>query len=61
MSVASPCINQCQLDSRREYCQGCLRTLDEIRAWSSSSDQEKHAVWKRLGRQPHEQTTVLVD
>ncbi|MGL4994574.1 MAG: DUF1289 domain-containing protein [Deefgea sp.] len=57
MSIASPCINECQLDQGREYCQGCLRTLDEIRAWSSSSEQEKLAVWERLGRRPSDHKT----
>jgi len=29
-------------------CEGCLRTLDEIAAWSAMSAQEKRAVLARL-------------
>jgi len=29
-------------------CDGCLRTLDEIAAWSGLSDEEKRAVLARL-------------
>ncbi|QZA77570.1 DUF1289 domain-containing protein [Deefgea tanakiae] len=56
MSIASPCINACQLNPSRAYCQGCLRTLDEIRAWSKLSDPDKLAVWQRLKRTPCEQS-----
>jgi uncharacterized protein len=28
----SPCINVCSLDERN-YCRGCLRSLDEITGW----------------------------
>lgn len=30
------------------FCDGCLRTIDEIAAWGSLSDLAKRAVWKRL-------------
>ncbi|PPE65848.1 hypothetical protein C1704_12250 [Caldimonas caldifontis] len=30
------------------WCEGCHRTLDEIAAWSTMSDLDKRAVWKRL-------------
>jgi predicted Fe-S protein YdhL (DUF1289 family) len=29
-------------------CEGCLRTLDEIAAWSSLEEDEKRAVWQLL-------------
>ncbi len=46
--VASPCINVCRMDSRRGYCEGCLRTIDEIACWSGYSDEEKLAVLAKL-------------
>jgi uncharacterized protein len=52
MNIASPCINLCKLNERREHCIACLRTLDEIRAWSKNSEQEKLVVWARLQREP---------
>jgi len=36
------------MDARTGLCEGCLRTIDEIIAWSRMSDDEKRAVWQRL-------------
>lgn len=30
------------------WCEGCLRTLDEIAGWSTMTDLQKRAVWKLL-------------
>ena len=48
--VASPCINVCRMDPRSGYCEGCLRTIDEIACWSGYSDEEKLAVLAKLPR-----------
>jgi predicted Fe-S protein YdhL (DUF1289 family) len=47
-SVPSPCISVCKMDAGSGWCEGCLRTLDEIAAWSVLEDHEKRAVWKQL-------------
>lgn len=39
----SPCIRNCCLDDN-DVCMGCFRTLDEIKVWSSLSDQQKREV-----------------
>jgi predicted Fe-S protein YdhL (DUF1289 family) len=36
------------MDARTGWCEGCLRTLDEIAAWSVMDDDEKRAVWSAL-------------
>jgi len=46
--VASPCINVCRMNPDTALCEGCLRTLDEIAAWSSLTSKEKRAVLDRL-------------
>jgi predicted Fe-S protein YdhL (DUF1289 family) len=46
--VASPCINVCRMNPDTELCEGCLRTLDEIAAWSAMSADEKRAVLARI-------------
>lgn len=46
--VRSPCINVCRMDSARGWCVGCLRTLDEIGAWSAMSDTQRAAVLAAL-------------
>jgi predicted Fe-S protein YdhL (DUF1289 family) len=52
--VASPCINVCRMNPDTALCEGCLRTLAEIAAWSAMSAGEKRAVLARLAsrRQP---------
>jgi len=47
--VQSPCVGVCWLDNEGAVCVGCGRTLEEIRGWRTMSDEEKHAVWMRLG------------
>ena len=47
-SVPSPCTSVCRMDERTGWCEGCVRTLDEIAAWSTMTDREKTAVWHEL-------------
>jgi predicted Fe-S protein YdhL (DUF1289 family) len=46
--VPSPCINVCRIDQGTRLCIGCLRTLDEIAAWSVLNDSERRDVWAHL-------------
>ena len=46
--VPSPCVSVCKMDAARRYCQGCLRTIDEIRAWSTLDHAAKRAVWQLI-------------
>ena len=36
------------MDERSGWCEGCLRTLDEIAEWSVMDERAKRAVWKLL-------------
>jgi predicted Fe-S protein YdhL (DUF1289 family) len=36
------------MDGATGWCEGCLRTLDEIATWSLLDDDEKRAVWAAL-------------
>ncbi len=47
--VPSPCISVCAIDEATGLCGGCLRTLDEIAAWSVLDDGERRGVWARIG------------
>jgi predicted Fe-S protein YdhL (DUF1289 family) len=38
------------MSPRTGLCEGCLRTIDEIAAWSTLSDDGKRAVWDELDR-----------
>lgn len=44
-NVPSPCISVCTMNAAGGWCNGCLRTLDEIAAWSVMTDQDKRQVW----------------
>jgi len=46
----SPCISVCKIDANTGYCYGCLRTLQEIGAWSTSEDEDKRAIWARIAQ-----------
>jgi uncharacterized protein len=47
-AVRSPCINVCRMDPVNAWCEGCLRTIDEISAWSRLDDAGKLAVLRLL-------------
>lgn len=46
--VPSPCISICRMDPASGFCEGCLRTLAEIAAWSRMDDAEKRRVWRAI-------------
>ena len=46
--MPSPCISVCRIDDASGLCVGCLRTLDEIAAWSTLDDAGKRAVWQAI-------------
>ena len=46
--VASPCINVCRMTEDRSHCQGCFRTIDEIRAWSKGDNALRLQIWSQL-------------
>lgn len=46
--VASPCQSVCVMDPASGWCEGCLRSLDEIAAWSRMDTPTRLAVWAQL-------------
>lgn len=40
-SVPSPCVGLCTLNSKTELCDGCYRSMDEIREWIIMPREEK--------------------
>ena len=44
--VPSPCISVCRIDADSGCCDGCLRTLGEIAAWSQLGNDAKRGVWR---------------
>jgi len=42
--IASPCSDVCKMDGGGRFCLGCRRTLAEITAWSTASDEERKII-----------------
>ena len=36
------------MDPVTGWCEGCLRTIDEIAAWGALDERARRAIWKRL-------------
>ena len=49
-NVPSPCISVCRMDATRTWCEGCLRSIDEIRVWSRASDADKRRIWTLIAQ-----------
>lgn len=43
--VPSPCVSVCRMTPDRSRCEGCFRTLDEIRAWAQADGATRRAIW----------------
>lgn len=46
--VRSPCVSVCRMDAVSGLCEGCLRTLGEIGAWSDLDRVQRLAVWQQI-------------
>ncbi|RID97099.1 DUF1289 domain-containing protein [Simplicispira hankyongi] len=46
--VPSPCVSVCRMSADGSLCEGCFRSIAEIRAWSMADDATRRAIWVRL-------------
>ena len=46
--MPSPCVSVCKMTADRSHCIGCLRTLDELRAWRTMTDEAKRTLLAEL-------------
>jgi predicted Fe-S protein YdhL (DUF1289 family) len=53
----SPCTNICKMDASSGLCQGCLRTLDEITAWSRLDDAGRSEILTNIAKRRLAQPT----
>ena len=54
MPVDSPCQDLCGLDKEGRYCLGCLRSREEIAAWSQMNDGQRLEVLTIVARRREE-------
>jgi predicted Fe-S protein YdhL (DUF1289 family) len=45
--ILSPCVSVCRIDDNN-MCEGCGRTIKEIREWAIYSDKRRSIIMKRL-------------
>ena len=55
--IVSPCIGVCAMNDSNGFCQGCYRTVDEIREWWNMTDQEREKVMSVLDQRLLDNTT----
>ena len=55
--IVSPCIGVCAINDANGFCQGCYRTVEEIREWWNMSDQEREKVMGALDQRLLDNTT----
>ena len=55
--IVSPCIGVCAINDSNGFCQGCYRTVEEIREWWNMSDQEREKVMGTLDQRLLDNTT----
>lgn len=48
--IPSPCISVCRMAPDGGHCEGCFRTVAEIRAWSMADRAQRLAIWARLAQ-----------
>lgn len=51
-AIRSPCIGVCSMDDLTGFCQGCYRTIDEIKNWwEMDKQQQKEIINKAVQRE----------
>jgi predicted Fe-S protein YdhL (DUF1289 family) len=48
--IPSPCISVCRMNADGSLCEGCYRTIPEIRAWAQADSAQRLAIWARLAQ-----------
>ncbi|WP_296509356.1 YbaK/EbsC family protein [Rhodoferax sp.] len=47
-NIPSPCVNVCRMDTGSGLCEGCFRTIEDIREWGRSDDAAKKRMWAHI-------------
>ena len=52
--IPSPCVGVCRLERDTGLCEGCLRSIEEIRDWGRGTDEERLEILMRLKQRRRE-------
>lgn len=47
-ACASPCQSICQMHAASGWCEGCLRSIDEIATWAALDEGDQRAIWSQI-------------
>lgn len=53
-NLPSPCVNVCRMDTGSGLCEGCFRTIEDIREWGRSDDAAKKVMWGQIAERLHQ-------
>ena len=45
------------MNAQTGWCEGCLRTIEEIVAWGGATDADKRAIWVEIKRRAADAAT----
>ncbi|MDF1484475.1 DUF1289 domain-containing protein [Ramlibacter sp. H39-3-26] len=46
----SPCVSVCRMNAQTGLCEGCFRTVDEIRQWAMADAPARRTIWARVAK-----------
>jgi len=55
--IVSPCIGVCAINDSNGFCQGCYRTVEEIREWWNMTYEDREKVMGTLDQRLLDHTT----
>ena len=53
--IESPCISVCAMDEVTGFCQGCYRTIEEIKQWWDLDNTQKQLVVQKANERVEQQ------
>jgi predicted Fe-S protein YdhL (DUF1289 family) len=59
-TISSPCIQVCKIDSDTQLCDGCGRTVDEIRDWRRLEEHERLEIMGGLDERMRKATALAL-
>lgn len=55
--IVSPCIGVCAINDANGFCQGCYRTVEEIREWWNMTDEAREKTMSVLDQRMADNTS----
>ena len=53
-SIVSPCIGVCAMNEQTNLCEGCFRSIEEIRDWWDMTPESRNKIMNKLEQRQNE-------